>query len=68
MPLTRDYQESLIEALADPQEAAEYLNAALEDGDRELFILCLKNVVQAQGGMTKIAKGSTLNRGLITVR
>ncbi len=45
MPLTRDYQESLIEALTDPLEAAEYLNAALEDGDRELFLLCLKNVV-----------------------
>lgn len=57
-----DYQESLIEALADPLEAAEYLNAALEEGDRELFLLCLKNVVQAQGGMSRLAKESTLNR------
>ncbi|MBF0448439.1 MAG: putative addiction module antidote protein [Magnetococcales bacterium] len=62
MPLTRDYQESLIESLSDPLEAAEYLNAALEEGDRELFLLCLKNVVQAQGGMSKLAKESTLNR------
>ncbi len=62
MARSGDYQESLIEALADPVEAAEYLNAALEEGDRELFLLCLKNVVQAHGGMSKLAKESTLNR------
>ena len=62
MARSRDFQESLTEMLADPLEAAEYLNAALEEGDRELFLLCLKNVVQAQGGMSKLAKESTLNR------
>ena len=62
MPRSRDYQESLLEALTDPLEAAEYLNAALEEGDRALFLLCLKNVVQAQGGVAKISKESTLNR------
>jgi probable addiction module antidote protein len=59
---SRDFQESLIELLVDPIEAEEYLNAALEEGDRELFLLCLRNVVEAQGGMRKIAKGSVLNR------
>lgn len=62
MVKSRDFQETLIKLLADPLEAAEYLNAALEEGDRELFLLCLRNVVQAQGGMAKLAKESTLNR------
>ena len=31
--LTKSYQESLLQALQNPQEAAEYLTAALEDGD-----------------------------------
>lgn len=46
------YQEDLIEALKDPQEAAAYLNAAIEEGDRTLFLLALRNVAEAHGGMT----------------
>jgi DNA-binding phage protein len=49
--MTRDYQAELIEALRDPDEAAEYLNAALEDGEPEIFILALKNVAEAQSSM-----------------
>jgi DNA-binding phage protein len=37
-----EYQKDLIEALKDPAEAAAYLNAALEDGDRETFLLALR--------------------------
>ncbi len=48
-----------MEALANSLEAAEYLNAALEEGDRALFLSCLKNVVQAQGGVDKLSKMST---------
>ncbi len=33
MPLLRGYRKDLIEGLRHPSEAAEYLNAALEDGD-----------------------------------
>lgn len=33
MTKLRDYQHDLIEDLGDPREAAEYLDAALEDGD-----------------------------------
>src|SRR4030067_1235020 len=36
------YQEDLIEALKDPREAAAYLNAAIEEGDRALFLLALR--------------------------
>lgn len=38
-----EYQKDLIEALKDPAEAAAYLNAALEEGDRETFLLALRN-------------------------
>lgn len=50
------YQDYLISSLKDPQEAAGYLNAALEGGDLNVFLLALQNVVQAQGGVTALAK------------
>jgi len=56
------YQEDLIEALRDPLEAAAYLNAAIEDGNRELFLLALRNVAEARGGMTALSRKSKLNR------
>lgn len=62
MAKVTSYQEDLIEALKDPKEAAAYLNAAIEDGDREVFLLALRNVAQAHGGMTSVAKKAHLNR------
>lgn len=57
------YQESLLESLADANEAAAYLNAALEDGDREVFLLALRNVADARlGGMSKLSEATGLNR------
>jgi probable addiction module antidote protein len=56
------YQEDLIEALKDPQESAAYLNAAMEEGDRALFLLALRNVAEAHGGMAAVSKKSRLNR------
>ena len=35
---SKPYRESLLEALKDPVEAAAYLDAALEEGDREGFL------------------------------
>ncbi|MGH7926585.1 MAG: addiction module antidote protein [Candidatus Binatia bacterium] len=57
----RDYHEGLIEALNDPDEAAEYLNAALEERDQAAFLKALRNVVQARG-MTATAQATGLNR------
>ena len=63
MGKSRPYQEYLIEALADPVEAAGYLNAAIKDGDKELFLLALRNVAEARlGGMSKLAEATGLNR------
>jgi probable addiction module antidote protein len=59
---SRDYQVSLIERLRDPKEAAAYLDAALEDGDRAVFLLAIRNVIQALGGMTQVARHTGLNR------
>ncbi len=56
------YQEDLIEALKDPREAAAYLNAAMEEGNRELFLLALRNVAEAHGGMAAVSEKAKLNR------
>lgn len=47
MSRTRSYKEDLLEALSDPMEAREYLNAALEDENPEVFLLALRDVVEA---------------------
>ena len=56
------YQEDLIESLKYPLEAAAYLNEAIEDGDKEVFLLAMRNVAQAHGGMSAIAKKAHVNR------
>jgi probable addiction module antidote protein len=56
------YREYLLKTLNDPEEAAEYLNAALEAGDKKAFLMALKNVIDARGGMTRIAKTSKIHR------
>lgn len=62
MAPSRSYQDSLIKRLGDPKEAAAYLDAALEAGDRAAFLLAIRNVIEALGGMTKIARQTGLNR------
>ncbi|MDN3505955.1 MAG: putative addiction module antidote protein [Simkaniaceae bacterium] len=68
MAKSKDYQEWLIEKLKDHDEAVAYLNAALEEslkGDQEsehLFLLALRNVAEAQGGIKKLATKSRLGR------
>jgi probable addiction module antidote protein len=57
-----DYQNYLIESLINPKEAAGYLNAALESGDIAAFLLALQNVVQAQGGIAKLADKTSKSR------
>ena|ERR1700728_4864954 len=54
--------EVLTETLKDPQEAAAYLDVALEEKDIDAFLHALKRVAEAQGGMTAIARKTQLNR------
>lgn len=58
----RRYHDYLIESLKDPEEAAGYLNFVLEEGDRDMFLIALKNVAEAHGGMTKLSRRLKLNR------
>lgn len=62
MPLTESYHDWLVESLKDPEEAAGYLSVALEDGDPDVFLLALRNVAEAQGGLSKLSKKCKLNR------
>ena len=55
------YEDGLRADLQDPTEAAAYLNAAIEDGDQQVFLLALRDVTEAQG-MTQIAQSAGLNR------
>ena len=61
MARSRSYENDLIEALKDPDEAREYLNAALEDGNDAVFLLALRDVAQAQLKTAKLAKKNTSN-------
>ena len=62
MARSTSYQKDLIESLKDRDEAAAYLNAAIEEGDRAVFLLALRNVVEANGGMAAIAEKADLSR------
>ena len=50
MKQTINYNDYLMESLRNPEESAEYLNAVLEDKDLSVFILALRDVVNALGG------------------
>lgn len=49
MSPTKNFQDTLQGLLRDPQEAAEYINAVLEEGDAHALALALSDVAQAQG-------------------
>lgn len=62
MNKSKAYQPDLIACLRDAGEAEEYLNAALEEDDPELFLVALRNVAEAQSGVANLAEKSKLNR------
>lgn len=63
-----DYQEELMHFLKDPENAAAYLNTALEEsrkGDEEsrlLFLRALKNIADAQGTISGLAQRANVRR------
>ncbi len=57
--ITEKYEKNLLEDLLDPMEAAEYLNAALEDGSQEVFLMALNDVARAKG-ISQIANETNL--------
>ena len=61
---TSSYHDSLLNDLRDPQEAANYVNAAIEDGSTETLLLALRNVAEANK-MARVAKGAGVTREAI---
>jgi len=66
MNKTIHFREYHLEKLKDPQEAKIYLEVALEefekDKDTEVFLLSLRDVAEAQGGLGALSKKIHLNR------
>ena len=61
---TIPYEEILSRDLQDPEEAAAYLNAALEDASEngaDVFLLALRDVAKARG-MRQLALDTQLSR------
>lgn len=50
-----NYRNDLMKSLKDPKEKAAYINAALEDGDSKVLLMALKNVAEANGGISSLA-------------
>jgi probable addiction module antidote protein len=62
MARTESYKERLLESLKDAESAAHYLTACLEDEDPEVFLLALRDVAEARGGLRQLARRTGLNR------
>ena len=61
MALTSSYKDFLLERLNDPDYAAGYLSACVEEGE-DVFLLGLRNVAEALGGIGQLAESTELNR------
>ncbi len=59
---TKSYDDLLTEELRDPELAASYLSEALRDGSLDLFLIALRNVAQARGGLGTLSGETSLNR------
>ena len=59
---TESYRQSLLKSLGNPDTAAQYLNACLEDEDARAFLLALRDVADARGGIRSLSRAAHLNR------
>jgi len=58
----RSHDDATVESFArDPEYAAEYLNAVLEDGDAAELLVALNRLARAFGGVTSVASQVDLN-------
>lgn len=64
--LTGSYKEVLLDSLRDKEAATTYLQVALDeyqkDSNIEALLLALRNVTDAQGGMSQLSRKTHLNR------
>lgn len=65
-PLTTDYHTFMAAQLTDKEEAALFLQIALEeyeaDGNFTAFLMAIRQIVDAQGGISHLATATKLNR------
>ena len=67
MTFTKPHDDAMIDMLRrDPAFAAEYLRVAFEELDEEggeaAFLIALRHIVEARGGMSQIAERAQLSR------
>ena len=58
----KNYRADLLKRLADPEYAAEYLAQVLAEKDGAAFLIALKDVVEAGGGVGSLAGRVGLKR------
>ena len=56
------YHKDLLKSLENLERAEAYLNAALEDDDKNVFLLALRDVAEAHGGMKEVARLTKISR------
>ena len=61
MPTINYKEDFLMKDLRNLDRAADYLTAAIEEGE-DVFLLAVRDVVEAQGGIGALAKTTNLNR------
>jgi probable addiction module antidote protein len=59
---TGDYHTEHIEWLKDSENAAGYLNAVIEEEDKDALLLALRNIAEAEGGMAAVAEKAHVKR------
>ena len=57
----KDFNETFAYELRDPDYSSAYLEASLDEGP-ETFLIALREVAKANGGMTGVAKTAALGR------
>lgn len=62
MKSTVNHDDYLRAHLANAAFAAQYLQAAIEDGDTAVLLLALRRIAEARGGMAKLARETGLAR------
>ena len=51
--------------LQDPANAAAFLNSVFEENDKEAFLLALRDIAEAQGGISAVAKRTHVSRSTL---
>ncbi len=62
MKRARSHEDELKKTLKNPVRAANYLRVAAEDSDKRVFLLALKDVIEARASISKIARQAKLDR------